>query len=282
MAELHYQIAGRLIERALEEQVRSLPPDLVNALVSRAGVPSQWVSPGVPARNDSPLQLARLAIRHVAAASKFGRVALLIDGLEKLPIDRTDAVFDALSALLDEPLDLAVVAPWHAVVGPGSDNALLRLGRVVAISPVDVAASEDARRFLVDVVQRRLGVTELSPALRQIVLDAAELSGGIIRTFLQLLVDAAGYGRLNGRENPSPEDLADAAADQRDSLRRLLVKDDLSELMRHEGSDGAEIPLDKRIRLLTHGLLLEYAAPQRATRVAPHPLIRPATSPRQG
>jgi hypothetical protein len=88
--------------------------------------------------------------------------------------------------------------------------------------------------------------------------EAIRWSGGLPRVFLQLLADAGSYAKLR-RSDPWPivEDLNDARADQIDSFRRLLLPGDVDAIRGAAGTNGSELELDRKIRLMAHGILLE-------------------------
>ena len=66
--------------------------------------------------------------------------------------------------------------------------------------------------------------------------------------------------------------LADALTDQRESLRRLLTPGDAAAISRVVGTDGRELDLERRVRLLSHGILLERAGSDGPLLEA-HPLV---------
>jgi hypothetical protein len=117
-----------------------------------------------------------------------------------------------------------------------------------------------------------MGIVQGTPELAHVLDRAAEASGGIPRTFLQLVMDAATYARLSNREMPSMDDLRDAMNDHAESLRRLLNKGDVAALREADGTDGLEVDPERRLRFLTHGLLLEYKIGDRIV-VYPAPLL---------
>ncbi|MCB9531335.1 MAG: hypothetical protein H6700_06185 [Myxococcales bacterium] len=72
------------------------------------------------------------------------------------------------------------------------------------------------------------------------------------------MADAGSYAAIRGRRGwPLPEDLDDAVADSADSFRRLLLPGDTAAVARVAGTSGAELDLDRKVRLLSHGVLLE-------------------------
>ena len=88
--------------------------------------------------------------------------------------------------------------------------------------------------------------------------QAAVWSGGIPCIFLQLLADAGTYARMRrGDAWPTEADLGDALADLKDSFRRALLPGDDKACRAAEGTDGRELDVQRKIRLLSRGLLLE-------------------------
>jgi hypothetical protein len=222
---------------------------------------------------ENSADLARATLREVTRISHKRRITLLIDGLEKVPEGpETQEIFDALGLLADEAEVVAVV-PWYAAFGPRADTVIQAGERFVAVRGVNVAAGhagEDGRAFLAKVLLRRLelpnGALEDGPlahqptliARRNLVADACAESGGIPRTFLQLMADAASYAEARrGIDWPREEDFRDACLDQSDSFRRLLLPGDEAALRAAVGTDGRELELGRKIRLMAHGILLE-------------------------
>ncbi|MBA3549396.1 MAG: ATP-binding protein [Nannocystis sp.] len=241
--------------------------------------------------------LARAAIGEVARLAPEGRVALLLDGLEKLPEGpKAMEVLAALAELGDE-VDLVVVVPWFAAFG-NSDEVIRPGAHIVPVPACEVEGDpgEPGRRFLLDILAHRLGLpseyfdpgtivgtisTDIERARedvtqrRALILDAARWSGGLPRTFLQLIADAAQYAQIRrGDEWPQMQDLADAVADQTDSYRRALLPGDTKAIHQVLGSDGREMALDRKIRLLARGIILERARGS-AWSIDVHPLVRP-------
>ena len=250
-------------------------------------VVGQW---GGPASD-----MARLACNEVARLSRQGRVTLVLDGLEKVP-ERALAtdLFDAL-ALLPESTEIVTVVPWSVAFGPQAGQALVRQGeRFVAVRAPEVAAKpgEAGRAFLRHMLARRLGlpagafdrpspgpitthlVASVPPDMAEVVERAAELSGGVPRTFLQMVADAGTYAKLRGSAWPVAADLVDAVSDQQDSLRRILLPGDRAILKEFDGEDGAEMDPEVKVRMLAHALLLEREVGG-AVVLRMHPLLAP-------
>ena len=70
------------------------------------------------------------------------------------------------------------------------------------------------------------------------------------------------------------QDLADAVADQTDSYRRALLPGDTEAIHQVLGTDGREMALDRKIRLLARGIILERARGS-GWSMDIHPLVRP-------
>src|SRR5439155_16253351 len=83
-------------------------------------------------------------------------------------------------------------------------------------------------------------------------------SGGLIRTFLQLLQKAALYATMRGRQTPDATDVFQAGHDQTSFLLRHLKEGDAEALRAAHGTNGLEIEIEQRVRFLANGLLLEY------------------------
>lgn len=213
---------------------------------------------------------------------RLGPLVLLIDGLEKSPEETSRRIVSALLDLAEEA-SLIVVVPPSLVNGPTSYELLSR-AKVFPLGAVLVGEGEKESKadirflkgsgFFLEVASRRLDLIVHESALRDAVAAAAVLSGGIIRVFLQLLRDAKRYASLVERETPTTEDLFEAAKDHAEHMERLLGPGDLAALRAADGTNGAEIqPIERRLRFLVHGLLLEYKIDGR-TVVHPAPLLQ--------
>ena len=60
-----------------------------------------------------------------------------------------------------------------------------------------------------------------------------------------------------------------------ESFQHLLREGDRKALNEANGTDGLEVSLERRLRLLSHGILLEYSGPEGQPVVQQHPLTRP-------
>lgn len=265
------------------ENMRRLTPDrMLLRIAHRLSILAQSVlhlqlSPGLNqalVRLDKALQhdratldssagaLVDAAASEVARLSHQQRVTLLIDGLEKVPpgSDSLD-LFEALAAIRDE-VELVVVIPWHATFGPQAETVIRGGERFVAVRAIDVQgdAGESGRAVLRRILLQRLQLDAAALTGSQLALveEAIRWSGGMPRVFLQLMADAGSYARLRGSEEwPSAEDLNDACADQVDSFRRLLLPGDVDAARAAAGTGGSELDLDRKVRLMAHGVLLE-------------------------
>lgn len=297
--QLLLRIAGRVAFVAIRHLNLPISFDLRETLIA-AGVLKDDTVIAAPGKHvPTASSLIRHTLAEVGRLVVQRRISLLIDGLEKVPPGPgASDLFDALGALSEE-VDLVVVVPWHAAFGPRADVVVRVSEKFTALRALEVEgeAGEPGRQFLMELLVARLGIkpaigdsaagvggpsenledarTEVL-ARRELVMEAARWSGGIPRTFLQLLADAGTYGRLR-RNVPWPEsvDLADAVADQEDSVRRLLLPGDTQAILAAEGTDGRELDLDRKVRLMAHGILLERLRDRRPT-LEIHPLARAA------
>ncbi len=216
-----------------------------------------------------------IRLRAVKKKIKSSELAILCDGLEKMEAQAAFVMVKALLSLRRE-VRVAVVVPITLITGPesyvlNSEGVRLFPIRAVPVMPY----SREGERFLKSIAMQKLGVTELPEGLDEIFGLAARASGGLVRTFLQILQDAAGYAALEQREAPSREDLRNAVQDHMESFHRLLREGDRKALSEASGTDGLEVPLDRRLRLLSHGILLEYSGSEGQPVVQQHPLTRP-------
>lgn len=276
MRNIEAESVYKLISTVLNSNVRQSHPGQESAESSRA-----LLTVAHPARGHGTSIHQRLvaALREV---TRLGPLVLLVDGLEKSTEETSRRI---VSALLDmaEEVSLVVVVPPSLVNGPTSYDLLNRakvfpLGAICMVEgKTEGKPSERDTRgflFLLNVAMRRLRDPKYDDVLRDFIIDAALASGGIVRVFLQLIRDAKRYASLVERETPTKEDLAEAAKDHTEHLERLLGPGDGAALRAADGTNGAEIqPIERRLRFLVHGLLLEYKIDGR-TVVHPAPLLR--------
>ncbi|WAS97936.1 hypothetical protein [Nannocystis punicea] len=299
--QLLLRVAGKLVALAIGSLGLQVSPSLAAPLM-KAGVLSEKFSSGVESGpisfTASPVALVRAAIGEISRRSTQGRIALLLDGLEKLP--QSPQSYEVLASLgqFDDAVDIVAVVPWFVAFGVAEDSLPPGSRFIPLPAPaVDGPAGAAGQQFLFDILAGRLGLpsesfdpaaitgtlggAERAPLVnavterRNLLLAAAKWSGGLPRTFLQLMADAAQYAQIRrGDEWPDERDLADAVADQKDSFRRMLLPGDSAALQRYDGTDGREMELDRKIRLLARGVLLER---QLATGYLMdiHPLVRP-------
>lgn len=256
------------LDRILRPSDTTTVDDVLGTVASevmrREGIRKEDV-PG-PAGGD----LLRAVLRRVAQTGKDAPT-VLIDGLEKAS---TDLARRTILRLLDFRYEAktVVVIPIEVSVGPAAH--ILSEYRLVSIGPVPVVEAlnpewAEAHRQLFRLVGRRLGVpdhligradTELVAAMRR----AIVASGGLVRTYLQLLQTAALHAILRGANVPGVEDVRRAEADQTAFLLRLLKEGDAEALRAAHGTPGLEVETTRKIRFLANALLLEYATPQGA------------------
>lgn len=237
---------------------------------------------GVAVTHDiTPTMLLNATLTEIARISRQERVTLLIDGLEKVPQGPESLDLFEVLASIHEEVELVVIIPWHAAFGPQAETVIRSGERFVAARALEVvgASGEPGGPFLRKVLAQRLhwNEEEFDPnsvvgtirvslyeararatARRDLVNDAIRWSGGLPRVFLQILADAGSYAKLR-RSDPWPivEDLNDACADQVDSFRRLLLPGDVDAIRSAAGTNGSELELKRKIRLMAHGILLE-------------------------
>jgi len=290
------RIAGQMATAALVELKISLSLSLRSALVDAGVLDRGGLTRGIfesalfNAAADltsvkfaaSAASLLQLVIAEIARSGSR-RMVVLIDGLEKLPDGKiVDEVFEALG-MISEDVDLVAVLPWSLAFGPGLETMLRTGEHIVILRAMEVQGIEGSagRRFMLELLGRRLGVAMDALALpeqagsRDVIESAAVCSGGVPRTFLQLVADAGTYARMR-RKSPWPDnkDLADAVADLEDSFRRILRRGDNDAILLADGNDGRELDLERKIRLLAHGVLLERGS-NGASVLTIHPLVEP-------
>jgi energy-coupling factor transporter ATP-binding protein EcfA2 len=270
--------AFAILSATLWQYAQTWDIELSEDLQRKLSSPGLLVSPKEDGGASRPasLDVFRETLREVRRASGNKPAVLCCDGLEKVPADQAREVLDALLQFSAETA-IVVVIPTALVVGPSSYDVLSSF-KLFPIGPVPVRDDEgdpgrEGRAFLKSIVYRRLDLPPPGPpGLDEVLERAAEASGGVPRAFVQLVLDAATYARLAEREMPTMDDLRDAMGDHAESLRRLLNKGDVAALREADGTEGLEVEPERRLRFLTHGLLLEYKVGDRVV-VHPAPLL---------
>lgn len=281
-------IAGVVAELALLVFGLDLSDPLRELLVGQRLIDSEYLrKTGGGGLHASPETVLDAVLQEVSRLSTQGAICLLIDGLEKTGQDNGPEVFDALGRL-PEWIDLAVVVPWHAAFGPRSELTVRAGERLVSLRAAPAGPGPQGkagREFMQRVLMTRLGLSAgqvmgpegvaTVPHFPETVTQAAEHSGGVPRTFLQLMADAATFARLRrGGDWPTTDDMGTARAEQVDFMRRLLLPGDRDLIVAADGTTGTEIELGSRIRLLAHGVLLEREEGDQVV-LRPHPLVLP-------
>lgn len=252
-------ITARIADLALSVLGLDLSDGLREALHAKLLVEDRWVrKSGGDHVFATAAVLFEVTLREVRRLSRQHRVCLLLDGLEKCPESVGRDIFDAL-ADLPEDVDLVTTIPWHTTFGPTADLVVRPGERLEMVRPpvVEGKEGESGRWFLADILKARLGAAVPSK-VEPLVLDAATWSGGIPRSFLQILTAAGTFARLRRDADwPDATDLADSVAGQQDSYRRVLLPGDTAAIHAAVGTDGREMALDRKVRLMSHGVLLE-------------------------
>jgi hypothetical protein len=271
------RIAGRVAYVAAQV-VRPLSANIRGALASRGVLADpSMVGDGFTGSVES---LARATLKE-AARLAARRITLLVDGLEKTEDrERATGVLDAIGALADE-VELVVVVPWLAAYDRSGD--IVRAGEHffgLRAVEVDQPRNGPGLAFFRQMLAARLGVDldaaeQRSPwmSLGSICDEAARMSGGIPRTFLQIMADEAAAAALRQPLSspwPNGDELTIAIEEMRESFRRMLLPGDTQAILSIDGTDGRELPLDRKVRLLARGALLERAGPM----LRAHPLLR--------
>ena len=212
---------------------------------------------------------------------------VIVDGLEKCSEKLAGQLVRTLLNLRKLFMVAAVVPPG-LVVGPGNQDLIqlydariypiraVYIQSAVASSDWQSALAEPGYRFFFNLAERRLGaLAETPPGFQYQVLRAAVTSGGVPRVFLRLLELAHSSAQVAEREWPDYSDFDDAIREEESSVELALRDGDLAELRAiHRGAKtDLEIPIERRLRFLSHGLILEYATADRRRLVLVTPLL---------
>jgi len=217
------------------------------------------------------------AVLRMPRVKRNSSATVLIDGLEKASAGLAQRTILRLLDFRSEAT-FVVVVPIEVTVGPSAH--VLSEYRLIPIGPLPVveALNPDwaaAWNQLFSLVGRRLGIPDhriaradedLVAAMRR----AIVASGGLVRTYLQLLQTAALHATLRGASVPREEDVRRAEADQTAFLLRLLKEGDAAALRAAHGTSGLEVETSRKVRFLANALLLEYTTAHGASlRVTP-------------
>lgn len=213
----------------------------------------------------TPATLAEQVFAEMTTAYGVQRIVLLVDGLDDLD---TEVCRGSLKLLVKaaQVVDIAVVV--GPAVASGSDAYQAMQGyRIFPVPPIDTT-SRTGKKFLRDIVLRRLERKQARGALKKVIDQAAALSGGLPKRMLTLLADAAAYEA----GLPTPDALMLAAQDHQNTMRRMLGSGDLDVLATFAGTDGLDVPSDRKVRFLSQELLIEYQDGLTVV-VRPNPLL---------
>lgn len=241
------------------------PARLALSLTGRLVAAAAGVS--LPGPDSAPPLDALLEALRARANRDGRRVILLLDGLEKADEDAARSILKGLVRLAPDA-GVVVVVPPSLVIGPASYRTMEDY-RQFAITPLQEGASP----FLHAVLERRLdGVAP--PTVDTSMIDrAAEVSGGVPRTFLSVLKSAGVYAALADRPRIEPYDLDDAIDEHREALARVLAGGDIELLARIANGSGLDVlPTHARARFISHGLLVA-SDPMSTGLGAVHPLL---------
>jgi len=203
-------------------------------------------------------------------------VALLIDGLDKCTAATARAIASDLRPLAREAPLALVLAP-SAVTGPEA-HELLRSFRLCPVGAVPISldlpgtSPMDAWKFLSAIALQRLGWAGWPGNVEKYAYKAALCSAGLPRSFLLFLQDVAGYSGISGHGRVTRAGMRMTYRLHHESAIRLLCAGDLPDLERAKGTNGSELPLAAKLRLLDQGLVLEYEGDGKII-VQPHPIL---------
>jgi len=178
-----------------------------------------------------------------------GDLALFIDGLEKLSIERLDFLDEVLARPEFRSTQFFVVVPHWRLYGWSSLRAM------DDVETIEVAVDAGSS-FVAEVLQRRAG-----EVLDQTcVLAIASLCGGVVRDGLQIALNACRYAMERGAARVELVDMVRARVQMREFFEGLFSDQStqVQEVLRHVGASGQfpDMPSDLRDRLLAAGAVL--------------------------
>ena len=264
-------LAGQLVDLGVRVLGLDLPSDLIRALRDRGILDRSFKVEAVPYQLQGSAEvIVRYAIDSIRRSARQDKVVFLVDGLEKAPEEVASNCLSALSHIATLA-SVVAVAPWHVAYGPGAAEAISGSEQLVSIPAVDTAGLQ-GRELLYRMAERRLPEGVSFESIEAVVSGAAVWSGGIPRTLFQLIADAGMYAEFQSKKLPDMADLALAVKDHKDSMIRLLLPGDIEAMGRARKTMGVELELSRKIRLLSHGVLLEQPR-SGGTVLEVHPLL---------
>lgn len=200
-----------------------------------------------------------------------GACTLLIDGLERAPSLVWSSVLDSFEPFLDEA-SFVVVVPVEVLWGGRATALLGGRAKTHAIRPIR-SGGDSPHQMFARLLLKRLGC-DLPASLDVVVHRASEMSGGVPRTFLQLMEDAHMNAVIRGGLDwPETLDLDEASHAMADGMRYLLMPGDDAKLKANQDKDGRDLDPGDRVRFIAHGFLLETTE-HGNVQMEVHPLLR--------
>lgn len=199
------------------------------------------------------------------------RVALIVDGLDHQP----DHAFQLAEALgrLPPNVDIIATIPWALVYAP-QRGFVIRPDELLIAMPA-YTGIEGGDAFFTSILRKRVSVGDVGLVKHAAVGLALAWSGGIPRLFLQLLHEGGLHRRLRSETWQTPADIESVVASRIAAIRRQLLPGDKTALRDADGTDGAELELDRKLRYLDQCLLLESTSGAEI-RLSLHPFARAA------
>jgi hypothetical protein len=234
----------------------------------------QVANTSLGARAEAAEVLLRL-IRELRVRSRQ-RLTLIIDGFDQCEALLARSLAEAVRPLASAVALAVVVAP-SAVTGPEARQTLDTY-RLIPVGPAPLVlelpgtAAVEAWKFLSAIATQRLGLQAWPENIDRYAYKAALCSGGLARSFLQFLQDAAAFSLMAQHRRIMRGDMRLTYRQNHERAMRLLRDGDLPALERCKNTNGVDLPLDTRRRLLDLGLLLEFDSDGK-TIALPHPIL---------
>jgi len=207
-----------------------------------------------------------------AAASKYGEIVLLLDGLDR--VDNTQIfsqiVANDLQDLSSVGVGLVIVGPLRALYDEYRDALEQEVSYFDYQSCFDVQDDADAYTFFEKIIEARAseGFIEKS-AIQSLI----HYSGGVLRDLINLTQASIEEAYLADSENLQQTHVETSVASFGRAKLLGLSDEELKILVDMLGGNAFLPRTDEEIRLLVTGRILEYRYPER--RYTVHPAIGP-------
>ncbi|MCP4155955.1 MAG: hypothetical protein GY757_49990, partial [bacterium] len=209
------------------------------------------------------------------------RVLMIVDDLDKLPMEYLENLLEKHSQLLLQPQCKIIYSlSLGCNLLPGlKEHIIDKFGHGLHIlANIEVRDKKNVKckegiAFLEDVMHRYLPGDIITPGVPE---KAAYISGGNLSTCLALILEAGLVAMANEREKIILEDINKSTAALRNALSRTLTKEDYQFLERvHHGTvSGSQQDVDAFLKHITYQTITVYGNGNGSVWYDIHPLVK--------